>query len=74
MFLAMEKGEHISFEHPCFERYSVTAYRIEPLTLRGRLTVDGELMEYLPLQQRVWTRATNVMCSTSVGEAEASRG
>eukprot|EP00903_Cladosiphon_okamuranus_P016711 g15404.t1 len=63
MFLAMEKGEHISPRYPCISWFRVRAFRIEPLTSKGRLTVDGELVDYAPLQQHVWHRAANVFCS-----------
>lgn len=63
MFLAMEAGEHISPRHPCVCWYRVRAYRIEPQTPKGRLTVDGELVDYAPIQQHVWRKAANIMCS-----------
>lgn len=63
MFLAMEKGEHISPRYPCISWFRVRAFRIEPLTSKGRLTVDGELVDYVPLQQHVWHKAANVFCS-----------
>eukprot|EP00752_Nemacystus_decipiens_P001239 g1238.t1 len=63
MFLAMEKGEHISPRYPCISWFRVRGFRIEPLTSKGRLTVDGELVDYAPLQQHVWHKAANVFCS-----------
>ncbi|CAM9303527.1 unnamed protein product [Ectocarpus fasciculatus] len=63
MFLAMEKGGHISPRFPCISWHRVRAFRIEPLTSSGRLTVDGELVDYAPLQQHVWRKAANVFCS-----------
>lgn len=63
MFLAMGAGEHISPRHPCVSWYRVRAYRIEPQTPQGRLTVDGELVDYAPIQQHVWRKAANIMCS-----------
>lgn len=63
MFLAMEKGEHISPRYPCISWFRVRAFRIEPSTSKGRLTVDGELVDYAPLQQHVWHKAANVYCS-----------
>lgn len=63
MFFAMEKGQHISPQHPCVTWHRVRAFRIEPLKSGGKLTVDGELVDYVPLQQHVWRKAANLMCS-----------
>lgn len=63
--LAMEKGEHVSPKHPYSKWHRVRAFRLEPSMPRGRLTVDGELVDYLPVQQHVWPKAANVMCSSS---------
>ncbi|CBN76438.1 Sphingosine kinase [Ectocarpus siliculosus] len=63
MFLAMEKGGHISPRFPCISWHRVRAFRIEPLTSSGRITVDGELVDYAPLQQHVWRKAAHVFCS-----------
>lgn len=63
MFLAMEKGEHISPRYPLISWHRVRAVRIEPSTPRGKLTVDGELVDYVPLQQHVLHNAANIMCS-----------
>ncbi|CAM9922135.1 unnamed protein product [Hapterophycus canaliculatus] len=63
MFLAMERGEHLSPRFPCISWFRVRAFRIEPLAPQGRLTVDGELVDYAPLQQHVWRNAASVFCS-----------
>lgn len=65
MFMAMEKAEHLSMDNLGLEWHRVTAFRIEPLTEKGKLTVDGELVDYLPLQQHIWPKATNIMCTSS---------
>ncbi|CAM9810188.1 unnamed protein product [Ascophyllum nodosum] len=62
MFLAMEKGEHIGPRHPHMKWHRVQAFRIEPLSSMGRLTVDGELVEYAPFQQHIWRKAAKIMC------------
>lgn len=67
MFLKMEKGEHTSLPHPFLEWHRVRAFRIEPLSSRGKLTVDGELVDYAPLQQHIWPKAANILGSCSRG-------
>ncbi|XP_054553254.1 sphingosine kinase 2 isoform X5 [Talpa occidentalis] len=53
LFLAMERGNHFSQGCPQLGYASVRAFRLEPLTPRGVLTVDGEQVEYGPLQAQL---------------------
>ncbi|XP_048646546.1 sphingosine kinase 2 isoform X4 [Marmota marmota marmota] len=53
LFLAMERGSHFSLGCPQLGYAAARAFRLEPLTPRGLLTVDGELVEYGPLQAQV---------------------
>ena len=48
MLLAMETGEHIDSE--VLVRVKATAYRLEPLTEQGIYSLDGEVIEYGPVQ------------------------
>lgn len=62
MFMAMEKGEHLGPKYPLIEWNRVRAFRLEPLSSDGKITLDGELVDYVPLQQYVWPKAANIMC------------
>nr|XP_032648951.1 sphingosine kinase 2 [Chelonoidis abingdonii] len=53
LFLAMEKGNHFEQECPHLVHVPVRAFRLEPLTRKGILTVDGERVEYGPIQGQV---------------------
>ncbi|XP_014405974.1 PREDICTED: sphingosine kinase 2 isoform X4 [Myotis brandtii] len=53
LFLAMERGSHFSLGCPQLGYAAARAFRLEPLTPRGVLTVDGEQVEYGPLQAQV---------------------
>ncbi|XP_073082101.1 sphingosine kinase 2 isoform X2 [Manis javanica] len=53
LFLAMEHGSHLSLDCPQLGYTAARAFRLEPLTSRGVLTVDGEQVEYGPLQAQV---------------------
>ncbi|XP_036994695.2 sphingosine kinase 2 [Artibeus jamaicensis] len=56
IFLAMEQGSHFSLGCPQMGYTPARAFRLEPLTRRGLLTVDGERVEYGPLQAQVHPR------------------
>lgn len=53
LFLAMENGSHLSLGCPQLGYATARAFRLEPLTPRGVLTVDGEQVEYGPLQAQM---------------------
>lgn len=56
LFLAMERGAHLSLTSPYVSHIPARAFRLQPLSPRGTLTVDGELVPYGPLQAQVrWT-------------------
>jgi hypothetical protein len=48
LLIAFDTGEHIN--HPCVFSYKAFAYRLEPFTSGGRFSLDGELVEYGPIQ------------------------
>ncbi|XP_006897391.1 PREDICTED: sphingosine kinase 2 [Elephantulus edwardii] len=53
LFLAMERGSHFSLGCPQLGYAAARAFRLEPLTPRGVLTVDGEQVEYGPVQAQI---------------------
>ncbi|KAJ8287872.1 hypothetical protein COCON_G00005310 [Conger conger] len=53
LFLAMERGAHLSLSSPYVSHVPARAFRLQPLSPRGTLTVDGELVPYGPLQAQV---------------------
>ncbi|XP_006868455.1 PREDICTED: sphingosine kinase 2 [Chrysochloris asiatica] len=53
LFLAMERGSHFGLGCPQLGYAAAHAFRLEPLTPRGLLTVDGELVEYGPMQAQM---------------------
>lgn len=63
LFLAMERGAHLSVTSPYVSHVSARAFRLQPLSPRGTLTVDGELVPYGPLQAQV----INVVDSFYIG-------
>uniref|UniRef100_H3CRL8 sphingosine kinase n=1 Tax=Tetraodon nigroviridis TaxID=99883 RepID=H3CRL8_TETNG len=52
LFFAMERGTHHSVSSPYVSHVTCKAFRLQPLSTRGTLTVDGELV-YGPLQAQV---------------------
>lgn len=60
IFLKMEDGSHIS--SPFMEMIPVKAFRIEPLDSRqGYMTVDGEEVEFGPIQAQVLPKLGRLM-------------
>ncbi|XP_020783539.2 LOW QUALITY PROTEIN: sphingosine kinase 2 [Boleophthalmus pectinirostris] len=53
LFFAMERGTHHSVSSPYVSHVTCRAFRLQPLSSRGTLTVDGELVPYGPLQAQV---------------------
>nr|XP_033496643.1 sphingosine kinase 2 [Epinephelus lanceolatus] len=53
LFFAMERGTHHSVSSPYVSHITCKAFRLQPLSTRGTLTVDGELVPYGPLQAQV---------------------
>ena len=54
------KGEHLNLPH--LEYYKVRAFRLEPLTNRGILVVDGEPVDYSPIDLKVIPNLACVNC------------
>ncbi|XP_067365153.1 sphingosine kinase 2 isoform X2 [Channa argus] len=53
LFFAMERGTHHSVSSPYVSHVTCRAFRLQPLSAKGTLTVDGELVPYGPLQAQV---------------------
>ncbi len=45
------KGEHLDLPH--MEYYKVRSFRLEPLTPKGLLVVDGEPVDYSPIEMQI---------------------
>ncbi|XP_053546624.1 sphingosine kinase 2 [Bombina bombina] len=61
LFLAMEKGTHFEMACPHLVHVPVQAFRLEPLTRKGVLTVDGERVEYGPIQAQIHPGLSNLI-------------
>ncbi|XP_075946861.1 sphingosine kinase 1-like [Anarhichas minor] len=53
LFLAMEKGEHLATNCQHLGHAKVRALRLVPHSPKGTITVDGEVVEYGPVQAEV---------------------
>ncbi|KAI5087427.1 sphingosine kinase 1 [Silurus meridionalis] len=62
LFLAMEKGTHLTCECPHLMYQRVQALRLEPITKPGVITVDGEQVEYGPIQAQVHKGCGRIIC------------
>ncbi len=51
LLLGIDSGDHIN--HAGVEVYKALAYRLEPLTAEGLYSLDGEVVEYGPIQGEV---------------------
>ncbi|KAJ6653350.1 hypothetical protein lerEdw1_009250 [Lerista edwardsae] len=65
LFMAMEKGTHFEQVCPHLTHLPVRAFRIEPLTDKGIITVDGERVEYGPIQGQIHHNIANLVTGTS---------
>ena len=54
------KGEHLDLPH--MEYYKVRAFRLEPLTAKGILVVDGEPVDYSPIEMKMIRNLACVNC------------
>ncbi|XP_068434894.1 sphingosine kinase 1 [Clinocottus analis] len=62
LFLAMERGGHLACGCPHLVHRRVRALRLEPATPHGRITVDGELVEYGPVQAQIHPGLARLIC------------
>ncbi|CAG5897592.1 unnamed protein product [Menidia menidia] len=62
LFLAMEKGAHLACDCPHLVYQRVRALRLEPSSLQGMITVDGEMVEYGPVEAQVHPGLARLIC------------
>ncbi|XP_078126290.1 sphingosine kinase 1 isoform X2 [Sander vitreus] len=62
LFLAMEKGSHLECGCPHLVYEKVKALRLEPISPQGMITVDGEMVEYGPVQAQIHPRLARLIC------------
>ncbi|CAN9505179.1 unnamed protein product [Ophioblennius macclurei] len=62
LFLAMEKGAHLACGCPHLVYEKVTALRLEPISPQGMITVDGEMVEYGPVQAQIHPGLARLIC------------
>ena len=60
VLLRCGKGEHLDLPH--MEYYKVRSFCLEPLTSKGLLVVDGELVEYSPIKMQIISNLARVHC------------
>uniref|UniRef100_H3AJD1 sphingosine kinase n=1 Tax=Latimeria chalumnae TaxID=7897 RepID=H3AJD1_LATCH len=65
VLLAMEKGTHFELDCPHLTYVPVRAFRLTPLTTKGILTVDGERVEYGPLQAQAHPHLASLITGKS---------
>lgn len=66
LFFAMERGTHHSVSSPYVSHVTCKAFRLQPLSTRGTLTVDGELVPYGPLQAQVRTAIGSILYDSQI--------
>lgn len=62
LFLAMEKGAHLACGCPHLVYEKVKALRLEPISPQGMITVDGEMVEYGPVQAQIHPSLARLIC------------
>lgn len=62
LFLAMEKGAHLGCGCPHLVYEKVRALRLEPISPQGMITVDGEMVEYGPLEAQIHPGLARLVC------------
>ncbi|XP_068959524.1 sphingosine kinase 2 [Petaurus breviceps papuanus] len=74
LFLAMERGSHFGLGCPQLGYATARAFRLEPLTHHGILTVDGEQVEYGPLQAQIHPGLGTLLAGPEAQEPQLARG
>lgn len=62
LFLAMERGGHAACGCPHLVYEKVKALRLEPGAPEGLITVDGEAVEYGPVQAQIHPGLARLVC------------
>ncbi|XP_054833828.1 sphingosine kinase 1 [Eublepharis macularius] len=60
-FMALEKGAHLTLNCPYLHYVPVKAFRLEPFTLKGDMTVDGEVLACEPVQGQIHRRISHII-------------
>lgn len=58
--LALDSGAHVRL--PFVNLLPVRSFRLEPLSAKSRVTVDGELIETAPLQAEIMPCIARMLC------------
>ena len=66
MLTNAESGGQVNLEN--FYSVNAKAFRIEPITTPGLVTVDGEVVPFGPIQSQLHTRLGRVMCRKRRGQ------
>nr|XP_020859282.1 sphingosine kinase 2 [Phascolarctos cinereus] len=74
LFLAMERGSHFGLGCPQLGYATARAFRLEPLTHHGILTVDGEQVEYGPVQAQIHPGLGTLLTGPEAREPQLARG
>lgn len=62
LFLAMEKGAHLACGCPHLVYEKVKALRLEPISPQGVITVDGETVDYGPVEAQIHPGLARLIC------------
>ncbi|XP_030064057.1 sphingosine kinase 1 [Microcaecilia unicolor] len=65
-FLAVEKGNHLQQSSPHVVYVPIKAFRIEPFTSKGVMTVDGEALECGQVQGQLHSRLARIISGTKL--------
>lgn len=72
IFAAMLSAEPLP-DDPALDTVKVRAFRLEPLTPNGNLTVDGEVVPYGPIQAQVLPSMARVMTLNTADRPETTQ-
>ncbi|XP_072846587.2 sphingosine kinase 1 isoform X1 [Pogona vitticeps] len=67
LFMAMDRGTHLTLNNPHLHYVPVKAFRLEPLEPKGFMTVDGEVLACEPVQGQIHRRLTHIISGSSEG-------
>ena len=68
LFMQLAEGKANYEDNPAVEVVPITAFRLEPLTEKGVIAVDGEVVDYGPIQGQILPKIANVMGIEKRGE------
>lgn len=59
--IALEKGTHLTLNCPYLHYVPAKAFRLEPIMLKGHMTVDGEVLACEPVQGQIHRRLSRII-------------